>query len=158
MVIWSHLMKFCGQHIDSTPTQGQIPFWDLEAITSWKNSKSMPTEDSRELKLVATATNDAFPWDPINFSTSLEFRVVSDEETIFDLKWCVVSGHNELVLELRECIRRENSSCMGLHGSPCFQGNVLEILLHCLLFSSLILKIHSNSYLIVKQCQTAARK
>lgn len=96
----------------STPPQRQIPLGDLEAIPRRQNSKCMATEDPGELELVAAAADDAFTRDPIHFSTSFEFGVVSDEEAVFHLIRGVMGSHDKLLLELREGERRENRGRM----------------------------------------------
>lgn len=82
------------------PAQRQIPLRYLEAIPGRQNSKSMPTEDPRELELVAAAADDAFPWNPIHFPASFKLRMVPDEETVFHLIRRVMGSHNKLFLEL----------------------------------------------------------
>ncbi|KAK2993055.1 hypothetical protein RJ640_024929 [Escallonia rubra] len=76
MVARSSLKELSRWRADSAPPEGQIFFWYLEAVPCRENSKSMPTKDSREFKLMAAATYHAFPWDPIYFPTSLKFCMV----------------------------------------------------------------------------------
>lgn len=73
--------------------------------------------------------------------------MVSHKKTIFHGKRSIVGSINNLILELSKGVRCEDCGSMGFHWRPCLQAKVLEILLHCLLLSSLIFEIYSNSYL-----------
>jgi hypothetical protein len=78
--------KLCTRCVNPTPTQRKVPFWDLKTVSCGKNSKGMSTKNSRELKLIAAATNNSFPRNPIYYPASLTFGVVSHMKTILHLE------------------------------------------------------------------------
>ena len=134
-------------HAYPSPSYGKIAIGYLETIHSRENSEGMAAKNSRELKLMATATYDAFTRNPIHLPTSLNFRMMSHKKAIIHLKRCIMGCQHELFLKLREGKGSEDGGSVRFHWGACFETDILEILLHCLLFSSLISKIHPNSYL-----------
>lgn len=150
MVTWNTVKELRGGYTYSPPTKRKIPFWDLKAVSGREDTKSVPAKDPREFKLVAAATYNALPGHPVDFPASLVLCVVSHKEPVFHLVRSIVCRQNKLFLELGKRERCEDCSGMSFHRGPCLEANVLEVLLHCLLFSGLIFEIYSNGYLCAK--------
>lgn len=103
----------------------------------------MAAEDPGELELVAAAAQEALPRGPQDFTAvGVGFSVVSDEKAVLDLERGVVSGQDELVLELRKGKWSEDRGRVRLHWSPSLEAYVLQVLLHRLLFPRLVSELH----------------
>ena len=114
MITWRTMRKLCRWCADPSPAERKISVWNLKAISCWENSKGMSTKNSRELKLMAAATYNAFSRNPINFPASLEFCTMSYKKAIIHLKWCIVSS-----LEKAKGVRIE--AAWDSIGAPVFR-------------------------------------